>query len=248
MKISVLMAVHNCARYLPASIESILDQTISSFEFIIMDDGSNGSVAKVLNNYNDRRIRKIRVSKNIGLTKCLNVALDLAEGDIFIRHDGDDIAVPDRFEKELSLLTGRVGLVSCWADAIDENNKIISNEWIQRDLRQDVATIERQLPRKNCILSPGAIFTRKVFNQIGYFDPTVRYAQDYNYWLRLVRYFMIDIVPEVLIHKRVHTDSVWSQMQDKPQNWLWIARNRAYQHPIINKVKHEIITPRLENL
>ena len=242
------MAVHNCAKYLPASIDSILNQTIGSFEFIIIDDGSDGSVAKVLDNYNDRRIRKVRLNKNIGLTKCLNIAIDLARGDIFVRHDGDDIAVPDRFEKELSLLTGRVGLVSCWADAIDENDNIIEDPWTYEGLRQDVSSVEKQLPHKNCILSPGAMFTRKVFNQIGYFDPKVRYAQDYNYWLRLVQYFMIDIVPEVLIHKRIHSDSVWSQILDKPQDWLNVARDRAYQQTIIKKVHHEIIPPCLKNL
>ena len=246
-KISVLMAVYNCAQYLPESIESILNQTVRNFEFIIIDDGSDGSVANVLNRYNDQRLRKIRLNENMGLTKCLNIALDLAEGDIFVRHDGDDIALPERLEKEILLLKGRVGLVSCWAEPIDQNGNIADDPWIQEDSRQSVQDIERMLPRKNCILSPGAIFTREVFNRIGYFDPEVKYAQDYNYWIRLTRQFMINIVPEVLVQKRIHTKSVWSQMHGEPdQRWVEIARNRASQHPEIFKVEHAI-TPRYQD-
>jgi glycosyltransferase involved in cell wall biosynthesis len=242
MKISVLMAVHNCAEYLPASIESILNQTIGSFEFIIIDDGSNNSVAKVLNNYHDRRIRKFRFDENIGLTRCLNIALDLAEGDIFVRHDGDDVALPERLEVEIPLLTGRVGLVSCWAEAINNNGDTIQNQWIERDLQKDADEVERILSRKNCILSPGAIFTREVFNRIGYFDPQVKYAQDYNYWLRLVQQFAIDIAPEVLVKKRVHSEAVWSKKHD--QDWQAIARNRAIDNPTIPKVHNAPIFSR----
>jgi glycosyltransferase involved in cell wall biosynthesis len=225
------MAVYNCAEYLKQSIQSILDQTMGDFEFIIIDDHSDDSVADVLYDFRDPRIKTFRMDSNIGLTRCLNIALEKSKGYAFARHDGDDIALPERFELELPLLANRTGLVSCWAEAIDANGKKVVDYWMQDDLQQSVEQIEQLAPVKNCILSPGTMFTRDVFNRIGYYDPAVRYAQDYNYWLRLYKEFAIDIVPEILVQKRVHARSVWSLRHDA--DWQEIARNRAVEYPRI---------------
>jgi len=237
-KISILMAIYNCADYLPASIESILGQTVGDFEFIIIDDGSDESVMEILEWYNDRRIKIIRVDENVGLTRCLNIALDVATGNIFARHDGDDIALPDRLAIELPLLTGRTGLVSCWAEPINENGEIIKDDWTEQELQREADEVEKLMSQTNCVLAPGAIFTREVFERIGYFDPEVRYAQDYNYWLRLMNEFTINIVPEVLVQKRVHKESVWGQEEEHDQDWRQIAKDRATTDPTIFQVEH----------
>lgn len=232
------MAVYNCADYLPASIESILCQTVRDFEFIIIDDGSDEPIMQILQWYSDGRIKIIRTEENIGLTRCLNIALDVATGNIFVRHDGDDIALPKRFETELPLLVGRTGLVSCWAEPINEYGEIIEDDWTEQELQKETDEIEILMPKSNCILAPGAIFTREVFERIGYFDPEVKYAQDYNYWLRLMSQFNISIVPEVLVQKRTHKQSVWSQEEKHDQDWRQIAKDRAATNPTIFHVTH----------
>jgi glycosyltransferase involved in cell wall biosynthesis len=225
------MAVYNCAEYLKQSVQSILDQTMGDFEFIIIDDHSDDSVADVLYEFRDPRIKTFRMDSNIGLTRCLNIALGESKGHAFARHDGDDIALPERFELELPLLANRTGLVSCWAEAIDADGKPVVDHWVQEDLRKNIAEIERLSPTKNCILSPGVIFSREAFDRIGYYDPMVRYAQDYNYWLRLSKVFAIDIIPEVLVQKRVHARSVWGTQHDA--DWKQVARDRAIDFPRI---------------
>lgn len=228
--VSVIMAVYNCSEFLRASLDSILNQTLKDLEVILVDDGSDNDVQDILRCYYDPRLKIVRLARNIGLTKCLNIAIDQATGTIFARHDGDDIAFPDRLNRELALMTNRVGLVSCWAEAIDENGNVVPDAWLA-DVCQTGDEVERLLPEKNCVLSPGAMFTRQAFERIGYFDPTVRCAQDYNYWLRLNREFAIDIVPEILVQKRSHPNSIWAIKHDV--DWITVAKSRAATNPVI---------------
>src|SRR5262245_16954213 len=108
------MAVYNGERYLEASIESILGQTCRDFEFIIIDDGSQDSSAVLLNRYarGDTRLR-VHHQQHSGLVVALNVGCRLAQGKYIARMDADDIAFPDRLQRQLEFLEGNseVGLL-----------------------------------------------------------------------------------------------------------------------------------------
>src|SRR5688572_1551532 len=106
--ISVLMSVYNGASYLPESVESILAQTFTDFEFIIIDDCSVDETPQILNTYaqGDSRIRIIRNPENKGLTASLNIGLAEAQGKYVARQDADDISLPQRFEKQIQSLEG----------------------------------------------------------------------------------------------------------------------------------------------
>ena len=95
------MPVYNGERYLRESIESILGQTFTDFEFILINDASTDSSAQIIQSYEDSRIRITNNSTNIGLTRSLNMALGLAEGEYIARQDDDDISLPERFEKQM---------------------------------------------------------------------------------------------------------------------------------------------------
>jgi hypothetical protein len=83
----------------------------------------------------------------------------------------------------------------------------------------------------NPFVAPGAMFTRDVVKKIGYFDPIIKYAQDFNYWLRLLKYFDFEIVPEVLILKRKHKNCIWEK--HNPVEYIVVASERAASHPRI---------------
>ena len=105
-KVSVLMSVYNGERYLSESVESILDQTYSDFEFIIVDDASEDGTWQMLTTYvgRDSRIVLIRNKENIGLTRSLNKGLALARGKYIARQDADDVSVPERLAKQVAFL------------------------------------------------------------------------------------------------------------------------------------------------
>ena len=104
-KISVIMGVYNCASTLPEAIASIQKQTITNWEFIICDDGSNDDTWRIADDFreNDDRIVLLKNEKNLGLNATLNKCLSVARGQYIARMDGDDICAPARFEKELLL-------------------------------------------------------------------------------------------------------------------------------------------------
>lgn len=98
--ISVVMSVYNGELYLENAIESILEQTFTDFEFIIVDDNSTDGSWAVLTRFSDPRVRLVRNKENIGLTRSLNKGLRLAQGIYITRMDADDISLPERFERQ----------------------------------------------------------------------------------------------------------------------------------------------------
>lgn len=106
IKVSVLMGIYNCADTLAESIESVLNQTHSNIEFIMCDDGSTDNTYEVANKYakKDSRIVLLKNEKNITLGPTLNKCLEHATGKYCARMDGDDVSVPDRFEKQVAFL------------------------------------------------------------------------------------------------------------------------------------------------
>lgn len=97
--ISVLMSVHNGARWLRDSIESVLSQSEEDFEFIIINDGSTDNTSVVLESYDDERLVIVN-QENMGLTKSLNIGLSIARGKFVARIDADDVCIPTRFYEQ----------------------------------------------------------------------------------------------------------------------------------------------------
>lgn len=117
-KISIVMGIYNCEKYLRESIESIIAQTYRNWELIMCDDGSHDNTYKIasefLNKYPDK-IVLLKNEKNMGLNYTLNKCIGYANGDFIARQDGDDISLPDRFMKEMKFLLDNpdYALVSC---------------------------------------------------------------------------------------------------------------------------------------
>ena len=103
-KISVLMPVYNGDKYLKKSINSILRQTFDDFELIIINDGSTDLSLSIIKSYQDKRIKIINNSKNIGIAYSLNKGLNKANGDYIARQDQDDISHPERFMCQVNYL------------------------------------------------------------------------------------------------------------------------------------------------
>lgn len=228
--ISVMMPVYNNISYLKDSIDSILSQTFDDFEFIIVDDGSTESVWDIINSYEDKRIIKLRNEKNIGLTKSLNICLRKASGDFFARQDSDDRSVNTRFEKEMKHFNGKYDLVTTYGYVVDENGHRIPYPYYDSDIRAAFTNIKE----RNFLLGASAIFTKKVFDKIGFYDEEIYLAQDYNYWIRVLKYFKNYVVPEELYVTRKHNKSVRRMHTEfHGFDWIRICNERADECPII---------------
>lgn len=183
--VSVLMPVYNAEQYIMQTLDSILAQTFTNFEFIIVDDGSSDRSLKILQQYaaEDQRIRLVS-RENRGLSRTLNEMLSLAKGEFIARIDADDIALPNRFAEQVAFLQANPNVV-CIGSAyqyIDDDGRPLmvyhtpqSNDEIQSGLLTGYA---------DRILHPTIMVRRDTLKAIGGYDETV-VAEDLDLFLRL---------------------------------------------------------------
>ena len=211
--VSVLMPVYNCELYIESAVNSILSQTYSNFEFFIIDDASTDNTINILNNFKDPRIRLIKKTKNSGYTKNLNDALSLVKGKYIARMDGDDISLPERFEKQIAVLENNKNVIVCGT-----NFKLLGTETIIKNPEKD-EEIKLHLVKESCIGHPTVIIRAKVMqqNHINY-NSSMEPAEDYDLWVRLVKYGDFFNIQEPLFLYRIHENQVSSLRKEKQRN------------------------------
>lgn len=222
-QISVVMSVRNDERYLRASVESILNQTYTDFEFIIFDDCSTDRSLEILRAYTDPRLRIIANDRNLGLTRNLNKGLVLSRGKYIARQDSDDVSLPSRFQEQIARLEADrdLAVIGAWVTFIDgQGNALLTYETPTGPTR-----IYRDLEIKNCVVHPSVMFRREAVLSLGGYDESFVYAQDYELWLRVSELFGIDNLPRVLLNYRVHEGQITSRKLGKQ----WVFSHRARQ-------------------
>ncbi|BAY87273.1 glycosyl transferase family protein [Calothrix parasitica NIES-267] len=234
-KISVLMSAYNGSIYLRESIESILNQTFTDFEFIIINDCSTDNSWEIITEYaeQDQRIKLVNNQENIGLTKSLNKGLNLARGEYIARQDADDVSLPQRFEKEVLVLNNNpeVALVSCDIEIIDSQGNPIDK--LQRACEPDL--VEWYLIFCNRLAGHSQVmFRRELVVNLGGYCESYRYSQDYELWCRIVKLGKILILPEILLQQRRHEGSI-SKSKTEEQNAYAFAVTRQNISQLIGK-------------
>jgi len=218
IKVTVLMSVHNGEKYLPQSVESILNQTYDNYEFIIIDDGSTDSSYSILEKYASEhsQIVLIKNEKNLGLTKSLNLGLKRAKGKYIARQDHDDISFPERLEKEVKHLENNpdVVLVTGNFDLIDSQGQIIKQ--IRKFIEPQL--ISWFLLFYNAIGGHSLVMYRKkeVLALNGYSED-FHYSQDHELWLRLVEIGKFVIMPDVLLQWRHHDKNISTENKSEQE-------------------------------
>ena len=185
-KISVIMAVHNCAKTVDKAIQSIMDQTYTNWVMIICDDGSTDNTLAVVKGYEEKYPDKFKVIQNEGNKKLpysLNHCLKYVETELVARMDGDDWSMPERFEKQVAFLESHpdVVLVGTGVAVSDGENQIGSI------IKTPTPTIETMLTQN--AFSHASIMTYKyVYDSLGGYslDPTVLRVEDVELWCRFL--------------------------------------------------------------
>jgi glycosyltransferase involved in cell wall biosynthesis len=188
MKLSVVMAVFNGASTLAATLDSILGQTESDFELIVVDDGSTDATSSILADSaaRDARIRVITQS-NTGLTRALIRGCAEARADALVRHDCGDRSHQERFTRQLALLAKGHAVVSCTTRFVDPEGDLLyiaraDGEEVRRSLLSDDASHIHALPHHG-----SAMFRRDAYEEAGGYRAEFRVAQDLDLWIRIAR-------------------------------------------------------------
>ncbi|MDZ4859604.1 MAG: glycosyltransferase [Candidatus Hydrogenedentes bacterium] len=225
--ISVITPVYNNAFYLPEALDSILNQTATEFEYILINDGSTDDSMKVLEEY-ARKDPRIRLSsrENRGYISALNEGLAMAGAEFIARMDADDIAIPDRFEKQVAYLRahpecvvvgGRVLLIDSDGMPLREMCTETAHEQI------DSAHLAG---RGGTIVHPAMMARRSAIDKIGQYSNAYPWAEDLDFFLRLAEVGEVANLSDIVLRYRQHLSSIgYSKSELQQKSTLSVVRD-----------------------
>lgn len=231
--VSVLMAVYNGEKYLREAIESILNQTYTNFEFLIINDGSTDTTEEIILSYRDERIRYIKNEHNLKLIASLNKGLDLANGKYIARMDADDVSIPERLEKQVEFMERNLNhilVASCVS--------FIPNEKIYGTQSLSSNEIRLKLLSNNCIYHT-SVMLRKSMLDGHYYSKDYLHIEDYEFWTRLIgigKFFILDLK---LVKYRVHSESICQKNEEFQYKQVKLVRRNLIKNFIPNIANEE---------
>ena len=200
------MISFNSEKYIGNSIQSILNQTFTNFELIIVNDGSTDGTIGEINNFNDRRIKIINIPKNVGIPIARNIALNASNGKYIAIQDSDDISLRNRLILQVDFLENNLefGLIGGRADGIDENGTTVNR-------KQSLALTSKEtkvmLFFKNCFTHSSVMYRRNILKKI-MFDENLKITQDYDAIIKISSRSKIKNLNEILVNYRHHKSSI----------------------------------------
>ncbi len=203
-EISVILPVHNGEKYLKEAVESILGQTFTDFELIIIDDGSTDSTADIVKSFDDERIVYLKNETNVGISDTMNRGIAVSKGRYIARMDADDISLPTRFEKQINYMkqNSDISVLGCAIEIFGEEI-----EGYVRRFSCNNDDIRIDLIFSTPFAHPTLMFDRCVFEYDRY-DSSFNGLEDYELWLRFAQKYKMSVMPEVLFKYRKHIGQV----------------------------------------
>ena len=195
--VSVIIPVYNRAHLLHRSLDSVVAQTFKDIEILIIDDCSRDNPYSVIEEYSDSRIRYVRQNENQGVAAARNRGLREAKGVFVAFLDDDDEWFPEKLSRQVELFQQsppEVGLIYTGVETVmDEGHSEIQ-------LPAERANVYRKLLVKNCIHGGSSTMMRRnIITNVGFYDENLLAIEDYDYWLRISRYYLFDFVEEPLV-------------------------------------------------
>lgn len=199
-QLSVILPVYNAAKFLRETIDAVLAQSFTDFEFIIINDGSSDNSQSIIESYTDPRIVKV-VQANQGLAATLNNALQLAKSDLIARQDNDDISYPDRFQKQVAFLNANphIAMLGTAARIVDEKGRASSRFHYHPT---DVVMLRYLLLFDNPFVHASVMFRKAAVLAAGGYDKSSNYFEDHRLWSKLSQKYDLANLPDVLMDYR----------------------------------------------
>lgn len=246
--VSVVMSVYNGEKYLRESIESILNQTFTDFEFIILDDGSVDDTKNIIKNYKDDRIVLIS-HENQGLVSSLNKGIKMAKGKYIARQDADDISMTNRLQKQVEHLERypETELLGTCFRYIDEQSKTTGASVILPTRSLD---LKARMLFSNAFGHGTTMFSKSVFNQVGGYREKYGANEDFDLWRRIAYGYTIANLPDILYSYRVNPEGIISNVGISykndfesiiKENWTDILDERTYVYLLKGAVLYRFL-------
>lgn len=220
--VSVILPVYNAELYLFESIQSILNQTYTNFELIVINDGSSDNSLNIIHNFKDKRLILINNNTNKGIVVCLNSAISISKGELIARMDADDISLPNRLEIQLHQFLKNTNLILCgsYYNIIYKNIELKTIE-----LPVNNNEIKSRLIFNNQIAHPSVMFRKSLWVNNQYSEHDFG-CEDYGLWLSSQKQGEYYNIPIPLIKYRVHSANISLKSSNKLDNSLFFLRKK----------------------
>ncbi len=233
--VSIVMAAKNYARFLPMAVESVLAQTFTDWELLIIDDGSSDNTPAVVRPYLvHKRIRYFRSDK-LGQSRAKNLGLRLSRGEFIAYLDADDAWSPTKLEKQLAVFREQpeVGVVFCRRSLIDEQSRPLPMKPVPPPPRGRV--LDRMFVQ-NFVCFSSVVVRRIVFSHVGAFDSQWDLAIDFDLWLRVSKHHGFDFVDEELVQYRTGHGNLSKKLLDRVDTALSIMHRAETRYGVAEHV------------
>ncbi len=210
-KVSVIIPAYNAMAYLPESVESVLRQTFTDFEVLLINDGSLDQIIEWAGQITDPRVKLIS-QKNQGVSEARNTGIAHAQGEYLAFLDADDLWEPTKLEKQVRCLekNSAVGLVHTWVVLADEQGKSTNKVCIS----QAEGDVWKQIAEESLLTCGSTPMIRRCcFEKIGGFDQNLHIAEDWDMWIRIASRYSFAVVKEPLVRYRQHSNNASKNCQ-----------------------------------
>jgi glycosyltransferase involved in cell wall biosynthesis len=227
--VSVVMATKNYAQFVAMAVQSVLDQTFTDWELIIIDDGSNDSTSSVLAPFlKDVRIRYV-VSDFLGQSRAKNLGARLSKGEFIAFLDADDAWRPMKIAQQLAVLRTSPQVGVCFTQRLLMDESGVTR--LANDRPAPSGRIISELFLRNFVCFSSVMVRRTVFDHVGSFDPTWDLSIDFDLWLRVAQHYEFYQVPEALTLYRTGHGNLSKKLTDRVSTAFAIMDQRKLHLP-----------------
>lgn len=227
--ISVIMPVYNGEQYIEAAIQSVLAQSYSGFEFIIIDDGSIDNTATLVKKYlSDKRIRYYYQS-NAGISEARNKGLELSLCEYVAFIDCDDVWMPQKLELQLEALINApdIALIYNNVTYIDEEDRIIGHQ--KYSVQEN---FYKEMLLQNYVDNGSVpLIKKECFDKVGYFNPNIS-GEDWDMWIRIAKEYKLLGINEYLVKYRIYPKSMSKNYKKMIEGLIWILDREFKDAPV----------------
>jgi glycosyltransferase involved in cell wall biosynthesis len=231
-KVSVIMSVYNSRNYVKDAIKSVLAQSYTDFEFLIVDDCSKDDSVSVIKQFKDKRIRFYQNEKNLGYINSLNFLLNECKGTFIVRHDNDDFSSKNRILNQISFLEKNPEYLICGSNCMIFGKKNAFSFLPQTDSECRVYMIFN-----SPFYHPSVCFHRKIFSEYHLlYNKELMPAEDYDMWMRISKYGKMANLPSIDFNLRTHDNNTSSLNIQKQKNILLVLRETYFSEILKLKI------------
>ena len=224
--VSIILPVYNGGKYLKSSIDSVLSQTYKEFELIIINDGSTDGSIEIINSYSDERIKLFDHKINIGYVYRLNEGIILSKGKFIARIDSDDLWKSNKLSTQIKAFNNDNNLFFVATDynKIDEKGKVFFTE-----KSSNIKGLKNNILKRCFICHSSIIYRKEIIHNVGVYNENIKYAEDYDYWIRILAKYKGLILPEVLTDYRITNESVSSKKRKTQIYFAIVSKFKGFK-------------------